>query len=365
VGIAAALPASAVAAPPINDLYVQSAVRVFNHSGTTLGSPLVFDNDTNVEATNGETLPDGLIEPNTCGNSLFGATVWYEFHPHVAGRVQLRAVPIGGFDPVLAFYPFDLVTGRPTRTVPSNCSDDPGNPGATEQRVFDVQARASYKVQVGGYAGTTSAPTAPVTGNFQLRLDFYPDSDGDGVLDFEDRCPTQAGTQSGCPAPPPPPPVVVVPKDRDGDGILDAVDHCPGEDSRGRDSNGDGCLDRRRLLADARLKFRDTADGVRVRSLIVYSVLRDSRIDVSCSRHGKRACKSKTYWPDRAGRWPISHLKGKRLKAGTKINVGVTMRRSKVKRFIGRFQIITIEKRDATKKTYCPRENSRTRKVKC
>ena len=45
-----------------------------------------------------------------------------------------------------------------------------------------------------------------------------PDDDGDGVLDAEDRCPRLAGVASahGCP-------------DRDGDGIADAEDRCPDE----------------------------------------------------------------------------------------------------------------------------------------
>jgi outer membrane protein OmpA-like peptidoglycan-associated protein len=43
------------------------------------------------------------------------------------------------------------------------------------------------------------------------------DSDGDGIIDSEDRCPTVAGVKAnqGCPA------------DSDGDGIIDAEDACP------------------------------------------------------------------------------------------------------------------------------------------
>ena len=47
-----------------------------------------------------------------------------------------------------------------------------------------------------------------------------PDNDADGVLDAEDACPMVAGVPSerGCPLP-----------DRDGDTVLDAVDNCPDE----------------------------------------------------------------------------------------------------------------------------------------
>ena len=64
-----------------------------------------------------------------------------------------------------------------------------------------------------GTAGTcTSTPPPPA------------DTDGDGVPDASDNCPTVAGPTSngGCPVPPPPPPA-----DSDGDGVPDASDNCP------------------------------------------------------------------------------------------------------------------------------------------
>ena len=60
------------------------------------------------------------------------------------------------------------------------------------------------------------------------------DSDGDGVINSEDKCPTISGVtsaeQSGCP--------VVTEGDRDGDGVLDGVDFCP--DQAGA-LESDGC----------------------------------------------------------------------------------------------------------------------------
>jgi outer membrane protein OmpA-like peptidoglycan-associated protein len=77
-----------------------------------------------------------------------------------------------------------------------------------------------------------SAPSAPAG----------VDSDGDGVIDLEDRCPFDVGPPSrhGCPE-----------DDRDGDGVPDASDRCP--DQKGSrendgcadvDSDGDGIVDR-------------------------------------------------------------------------------------------------------------------------
>ncbi len=68
------------------------------------------------------------------------------------------------------------------------------------------------------------------------------DTDGDGVLDDEDECPSEAGlaSNSGCPI-----------KDADGDGIADADDNCPDEAGVASnsgcpevlDSDGDGVAD--------------------------------------------------------------------------------------------------------------------------
>ena len=68
------------------------------------------------------------------------------------------------------------------------------------------------------------------------------DGDGDGLLDAEDACPSQAGPveNKGCPD-----------KDSDGDGIIDRLDACPAEaglaENQGcpdKDSDGDGIVDR-------------------------------------------------------------------------------------------------------------------------
>ncbi len=65
-----------------------------------------------------------------------------------------------------------------------------------------------------------------------------PDNDQDGVLDAEDRCPVVAGPveNQGCP--------VEAPLDTDGDGITDDIDKCP-QDPEDKDSfeDADGCPD--------------------------------------------------------------------------------------------------------------------------
>jgi outer membrane protein OmpA-like peptidoglycan-associated protein len=70
------------------------------------------------------------------------------------------------------------------------------------------------------------------------------DADGDGIIDSEDRCPTVAGVKAnqGCPS------------DTDGDGIIDSEDACPTvagvRANKGcpADSDGDGVIDAEDLM---------------------------------------------------------------------------------------------------------------------
>jgi tetratricopeptide (TPR) repeat protein len=77
----------------------------------------------------------------------------------------------------------------------------------------------------------------------QVREEVRADSDGDGIPDGEDKCPTQAETKNGfqdddgCPDTAPP-------ADSDGDGITDDVDRCPNEpETVNQYLDEDGCPD--------------------------------------------------------------------------------------------------------------------------
>jgi OmpA-OmpF porin, OOP family len=98
-------------------------------------------------------------------------------------------------------------------------------PGA--EREFDVPSTQATSMQ------KTPAPAVAATVSMQppaaARQLPRPDSDGDGIIDAEDACPTEPGPPNndtehhGCPT------------DGDGDGILDRDDACP--DVRGESSS--------------------------------------------------------------------------------------------------------------------------------
>ena len=103
---------------------------------------------------------------------------------------------------------------------------------------FKLTEGASIEV---GAAYKKSVQQAPNYMQYSLGVSFSlsskKDSDGDGIYDKEDACPTQAGPaeNKGCPWP-----------DTDGDGVLDKDDQCPavaGKLNGCPDADGDGIKD--------------------------------------------------------------------------------------------------------------------------
>ncbi|MFN8112101.1 MAG: thrombospondin type 3 repeat-containing protein [Solirubrobacterales bacterium] len=89
---------------------------------------------------------------------------------------------------------------------------------ATAAQVFDVLENLA-QIQIGADLSTNSRGDATGFDNIQLSEPPSPlDSDGDGVTNAADQCPTVAGSaaNNGCPV-----------LDTDGDGVPDASDNCP------------------------------------------------------------------------------------------------------------------------------------------
>jgi len=104
-----------------------------------------------------------------------------------------------------------------------------------------------------------ACPTDPGPANDDPKKNGCPrpkDTDGDGILDVDDACPTEPGLRSddpkknGCPPP----------KDTDGDGIFDDVDKCPNEpETFNGYQDEDGCPDE---VPAALKKFTGVIEGI-------------------------------------------------------------------------------------------------------
>jgi hypothetical protein len=269
VGGLACFAAGAQAAAPANDDYLQS-ISV-NRPGSDLSETQARDVRDTREATVQSDLfappsSGGAAERTDCGATRFGATVWYDFHPHVDGIVRVQAA---GFDAAIGVYEFDPASARIGSRL--KCSNEAG---ATEELFVEVKRQRSYTIQIGG----SDAGLGPATGDLEFIFEYLADRDGDGVLDAIDRCPDQPGTADGCP-----PELRVLPK----------------------------------------LRATATPHGVRVRSLSVAAP-RGAAVQVRCRRH----CAFSRSRTVRTGSVRFDELRGRRLPAGAQLEIFVTKKRS-------------------------------------
>lgn len=159
--------------------------------------------------------------------------------------------------------------------------------------------------------------------------------------------------------------------DGDGDGIADAGDACPLEDSRGRDANRNGCLDLRRLqptftLTPGRyVKLTRRPDGTRayralgvsVRSLVAEGLPVGAKVTLSCARN---ACATRHLTVGARRRVSFTALKGRRLRAGTRLRLVAT-----AKRAVGAGAVYVIRRNDLRKQTFCVRPGPDARRGSC
>jgi hypothetical protein len=401
--VLAVVPASAYAAPPPNDDYL--AAQRINQPGSLLQDEFEDLTKNTDEATVEADLfgPGGDAGPEITrcdfanGRQVhYGKTVWYDFFPDVDGVVLIQAA---GFDAVIGMVPYNFSNARPffDEWV---CADHPTQ-AASESAVFDVSEGRSYSIQIGGYAGEGPTPLVPKSGDLEFGFTFFPDTDGDGVLDqddqcvdqpgkaslqgcpdddnddirnSQDRCPTQAGPlnfggcpdsdgdgkpdpddacpavqgdlANGCPSPPPPP-------DADGDGVLDnGADKCLGENSRPRDENNNGCLDLRTFSPTWIFKPGSYFDrrggrivllGLSVKRFGVSGAPRGARVVVTCTQ---RECRRMAKRAN--SRALFGRLRGEELPAGVRVTIRVT-----APGYVGRARVYTIKKNDFSATNRC------------
>ena len=258
----ASAPALASAAPPVNDNYLSSLpVDQVEFTATTDTTEATTQADLFNPNRDGQPLGGGAAEPLDCKGTAFGKTVWYDLAPQVSGGLQLRAT---GFQTVVAVYEWNPQDSRITRLV--DCSANAG----VDDLLLSVKGKKNYTIQIGGAAGAGGAL------NFNAL--FFPDTDGDGILDDQpDKCKTVPGIErfGGCP-----PELKVVPS----------------------------------------IGFDGSASGITIKRLIVDRVPKGAKVVAKCSGCGSQTIKAKRF-----GRVSLSKLVGKTVRAGTKIEIRVTL----------------------------------------
>ena len=262
-----AVPATAAAAPPPNDNYLAS---------TTIASQEYRDSVDTTEATtqpdlfnpNRDGLPfgGGDPEPTSCGDGgSYGKTVWWDFKPPSPGGVQIRAN--GGFDVVVAVYTWSESSSRITRTV--RCQNDEA--GSEDVLIPRVSAKTNYTIQVGGANGAGG----PLT----LLFDYFPDTDGDGILDdAPDKCRKQPG--------------------------IERFGGCPPE-----------------LRSTPRVSYQSVGSGLRISALEIDDVPKGARAEVRCGRKVTRKAA-------RRGTLKVAGCVGRTIGSGSSIQIRVTLGRT-------------------------------------
>jgi hypothetical protein len=329
------LPATALAAAPENDNYLQSSplsppgqpvprdatVRVTGDTSEATTQPDLFNPQANGSPGSG-----GGPEPVTCETSSYGRTVWWDFFPDVSGVVKIVVNNLPGgaaWDPVIRVTPYDRNTAVPA-FASGACIDRLPSTSEELQGTVRGGSAAAYTIQVGG-VGDTGGP-------YEMLFDFFPDTDGDGFLDSADKCPSVPGTSEGCPA---------------------------------------------RLRADSKLRARPTGDGIVVTGMTV-SAPRGARVEAKFpgGRQVKKASALGAYARVRppeilagSSSRPVAHasrtvsfsrLRNRRLRAGSKIEVRVTQTGA-----IGTYFRYTVVRGNFKKITRCMNPGSRTPRRRC
>jgi hypothetical protein len=260
----AAAPAVASAAPPPNDNYLAS---------TTIASSPFSDLPDTTEATTqtdlfnpsaqGQPLGGAGPESTTCNGAPIGRTVWYDLRPESAGGVEVQTS--AAFDQAVAVYEWNPTDSKITKLV--SCQN---TPGTSEDVILEVAKGKAYTFQVGGVNGAG--------GQLSFKLDYFPDTDADGVLDAQDDCKTTPGIpNSGCPP---------------------------------------------MLRSGASVNFDRVAGGLRLTALSVSSVPKGAKVTV------RAAGASQTVKAKKAGRVKLSNLVGRLARTGQTIEFRITLARN-------------------------------------
>jgi hypothetical protein len=301
---ALAVPAAALAVPPVNDDYLKSTP--INRADTRLPREEV---KTVVDTTEATTQPDlflpgttaggGGPETTVCNGRAFGKTVWYDVHPDADGALEIQT---GGFDVAIALYEFDNSTAKILRLV--QCSAEAGTqdfiPSAR------LKAKRHYTIQIGGLDNGAG----PLGGSLGISFQFFADRDDDNIFDPLDDCPDQPGVRS--------------------------AGGCPPE-----------------LRATPKLTASATATGITVRTLSV-SATKGAKVEVRC----RKRCSG--HQARTAGVVSFPMLRNRALPAGAVIEIFVTKRQS-----IGSYIRYDVVRGNFKRVDRCLRPGSHTPRKTC
>jgi hypothetical protein len=264
----AAAPAAASAAPPPNDNYLAS---------TTIASSPFSDVQDTTEATTqpdlfnpsaqGQPLGGAGPEGTTCNGQPIGKTIWYDLTPPSAGGVEIQTS--AAFDQAVAVYEWNPANSLINRLV--QCQN---TPGTSEDVILEVKKGKAYTFQVGGVGGAG--------GQVSFKLDYFPDTDGDTVLDAQDKCKKVPGIE------------------REG-----------------------GCPPSLRGKVTPSLNFANTGNGIRITRLVVDGVPKGAKVVARAAGGGSQTVKAK-----RNGRVALSKLVGRTVSSGGNVEIRVTLGRT-------------------------------------
>jgi hypothetical protein len=262
-----AMPATAAAAPPPNDNYLASStISSSEYRDTVDTTEATTQADTFNPNRDGLPFAGGDPEPTSCGGtSPYGKTAWWDFKAPSDGGVEIKAN--GGFDVVVAVYTWSERTSKITRTL--RCQNDEA--GSEDLVIPRVSAGTNYTIQVGG-ANNAGGP-------LNLEFTYFPDTDGDGILD-------------------------------------DAPDDCrrtPGISRFG------GCPPE--LRSTPRVLYTSVGSALRITGLEIDDVPKGARAEVRCGRTVKRRA-------TRRGTLKVAGCAGRMIASGSNIQIRVTLGRT-------------------------------------
>jgi outer membrane protein OmpA-like peptidoglycan-associated protein len=182
----------------------------------------------------GEVVADNSTRTTYSDVDLTGS-VGSGFDFKILGSLYGRAMVNVGF-PFFQLGKVDLTAGRGTYThYTAGLVYEWGN----KPKPAPVKAAEPVSIDTDGDGIVDKEDKCPTVIGVRANNGCPLDTDGDGVIDAEDKCPTVAGVKEnqGCPL------------DTDGDGIIDSEDRCPtvagvkANQGCPADSDGDGVID--------------------------------------------------------------------------------------------------------------------------